>query len=312
MLVASPNLTTDRILAIEELRPGEVLRFESARIAPGGKGVNILRVARELDLPARLVALAPGRTGRAVVGLLGDEGLDVVAVPADGEVRAASIILERSGRVTVLNEPGPRVSEAEWEAYERAVEEHLGDQGSLVCIGSAPPGSPPDAYARLVRLARARAVRAVVDAAGPLLASALEARADVVTPNLVEAEGVLWGRRAQPVDQDDPDVPERASRAAEALVARGASLAVVTAGAAGMAMATGSDRRWLDAPPVVVRNPIGAGDALVAGLVGSLDGGRDLDDALAVGLACAGASVETEVPGVVDRDRVLALLDRSP
>jgi fructose-1-phosphate kinase PfkB-like protein len=149
-----------------------------------------------------------------------------------------------------------------------------------------------------------------VDAAGPLLASALEARPDVVTPNLVEAEGILLGRRAQPVDQDASDVPQRASRAAEALAERGAAVAVVTAGAAGIAVATGSDRRWLEASPVLVRNPIGAGDAFVAGLVGSLEGGRDLDGALEVGLACAGASVETEVPGLVDRDRVLALLDR--
>jgi fructose-1-phosphate kinase PfkB-like protein len=87
-------------------------------------------------------------------------------------------------------------------------------------------------------------------------------------------------------------------------------VAVVTVGEAGLAVADGSEGRWLDAPSVTVRNPIGAGDALVAGLVGSLERGRDLDAALRMGLACAGASVETEIPGFVDRDRVNALLDR--
>jgi 1-phosphofructokinase family hexose kinase len=312
VLVAGPNLTTDRNLTIDELRPGEVLRFASARISPGGKGVNVLRVARTMGFPAVLVALAPGRTGGAVVGLLGDEGLDVVPVPAGGEVRAASIVSESGGRVTVLNEPGPAVSQGDWEAYERTVAGRCRGHGFLVCIGSAPPGTPPDAYARLVGLARARKMRAVVDAAGPLLESALEAAPDIVTPNLGEAEAVILGRGSLPVEESSPDIRRRALEAAAGLVDLGAGMALVTTGRSGVAVASAAARRWLDAPPVEVRNPIGAGDSLVAGLVGSLEQGRDLEAALATGLAAAGASVETDAQGLVDRRRVLALAEQLP
>lgn len=307
MLIASPNLTTDRTLTIDELRPGEVLRFSTATITPGGKGVNVARVARAMGFPAVLFALAPGRTGRAVVELLGDEGLDVVPVETGGEVRAASVILEESGRVTVLNEPGPAVAEAEWESYERAVETNLSGHGFLVCIGSLPPGSPPDAYARLVRLARSRGVRALVDAAGAQLAAALEAGPELATPNLAEAEGVLLGTESLPVDDGSPDVRPRALDAASELVARGAGAALVTAGAAGVAVAVASERRWVEAPHVEGRNPIGAGDSLVAGLVGSLERGGDLYGAVRTGVAAAAASMETEVAGVVDPERVRAL-----
>jgi 1-phosphofructokinase family hexose kinase len=307
MLIAGPNLTTDRTLTIDELRPGEVLRFSTATITPGGKGVNVARVARALGFHATLVALAPGRTGRAVVELLADEGLEVLSVETGGEVRAASVILEESGRVTVLNEPGPAVAEREWEAYERTVETNLSGHGFLVCIGSLPPGSPPDAYARLVRLARSRGVRALVDAAGAQLGAALEAGPELATPNLAEAEGVLLGTESLPVDDRTPNVRPRALDAASELLARGAGTAVVTAGAAGVAVATASERRWVEAPHVEVRNPIGAGDSLVAGLVGTLERGGDLDRAASIGLAVAAASVETEVAGVVDPERVRAL-----
>ena len=308
MLIAGPNLTTDRTLTIDELRPGEVLRLSTATITPGGKGVNVARVARAMGFPAALVALAPGRTGRAVVELLGDEGLGVVPVETGGEVRAASVILEESGRVTVLNEPGPAVTERDWEAYERAVETNLSGHGFLVCIGSLPPGSPPDACARLVRVARARDVRALVDATGRQLVAALEAGPDLATPNLAEAEGVLLGTESQPVDDGLPEVRSRALEAASELVARGAGTAVVTAGAAGVAVATGSERRWVEAPKVEVVNPIGAGDSLVAGLVGTLEQGRDMDRAVLIGVAVAAASVGTEVAGMVEPARVQALV----
>ena len=306
MLIAAPNLTLDRILRIDELRPGEVLRFSEATVAPGGKGVNVARVCRAMGFPAVLVAMAPGRTGLAVVELLKDERLNVVPVTTSSEVRAASIVLERSGRVTVLNEPGPVVDDTEWGAFEDAVDRHLYDHRYLVCIGSTPPGSPPDGYARLVSLARERGVGSLVDAAGATLASALRVGTDVVTPNLAEAEGLILGSTPQPAAERSSEVAERAMQAAVALAARGAAAAVVTAGA-GVAAVRGTERWWTDAPDVEERNPIGAGDSLVGGLVGSLERGDDLRTALQVGIAAASASVETDLSGLVDPKRVVQL-----
>jgi 1-phosphofructokinase family hexose kinase len=309
VLIAAPNLTLDRILRIDELRPGEVLRFSEATIAPGGKGVNVARVCRTLGFPAALVVLAPGRTGRAVVDLLQSEGLEPAAVASSGEARTASLITERSGRVTVLNEPGAVVSRREWEAFEEAVGARLGAHRFLVCIGSTPPGSPPDAYGRLVRLAREGGMASLVDASGTSLAAALEAGPDVVTPNLAEAEGLLLGAAPQPAAERWPELKDRAIRAAAAMVAHGAATAIVTVGA-GVAAARGGERLWIDAPRVQERSPIGAGDSLVAGLVGSLERGQDFPDALAYGVAVAAASVESGRPGLVDPERVRALARR--
>jgi 1-phosphofructokinase family hexose kinase len=309
LLIAGPNLTLDRILRIDELRPGEVLRFSEATIAPGGKGVNVARVARAMGFPAVLVALAPGRTGRAVVGLLGDEGLLVDAVPVEGEARAASIVLERSGRVTVLNEPGPTITPKEWEAYERAVDERLAGHRFLVCIGSTPPGTPPDAYAGLVRLARARGVRTLVDASGDSLGASLDAAPDLVTPSLAEAEELLQGGAFHPAEEHSPEVRYRALGAAAALVERGAASALVTVGD-GVAVDGDSKRWWVDAPSVEVSNPIGAGDSLVGGLIGSLERGDEFRSAVRVGVAAASASVETSLPGLIDPERVRSLLSQ--
>ena len=311
MVIAGPNLTIDRTLSIDELRPGEVLRFERAVVSPGGKGVNVARVARELGAAALLVGFVPGRTGAAGAALLADEGLTVRGVEVGGELRSTAVVLERSGRVTVLNEPGPPLAPGDWERYEAAVAQALAGERVLACSGSLPPGAPDDAYARLGRGSRRGWAhwRSSTSGAGSWRRR-VAAGADVVTPNLAEAEGLLHGRADETVEAGDPAVVrERALAAARALVERGARRAVVTAAAAGAAVADGAEAWWLPGLSVAaVRNPIGAGDALVGGLALALERGEPFAAAVSAGMACGAASVETDVAGVVVPARVAELL----
>jgi len=308
VLIAGPNLTIDRTLTIEELRPGEVLRFDGVAVTPGGKGVNVARVARALRVPALLVGFTPGRTGAAAAQLIADEGLRFEAVPTGGELRSTAVILERDGRVTVMNEPGPPIGPEDWERYEAAVALGLEGHGVLACSGSIPPGTPPNAYGRLVELAADAGAAAIVDTSGPALAAALERRPAVACPNLAEAEGLLHGRADETVEHGEPErVRARATEAAAELVRRGARAAVVTAGAAGAAVAEGATVSWHPAHAVTVRNPIGAGDALVGGLAAALERGEPLARAVAAGVATAAASVETGTAGEIDAARAAEL-----
>jgi 1-phosphofructokinase family hexose kinase len=307
MLIAGPNLTIDRTAAIDELRPGEVLRLHDVAVTPGGKGLNVARAALALGVPATLVGFVPGHTGRAAAALIAEEGVTLEGVAVAGEIRSTAVILETGGRATVLNEPGPSLADGDWEAFEAALDRTLGEHRVLVCSGSLPPGAPADGYSRLVERARRARRRALVDASGETLAAALSARPDVVTPNLAEAEGVLHGRADEAVEAT-PDAPARAQAAAEALVERGASAAVVTAAAAGAAVADGTGATWLTAPRATPRNPIGAGDVLASGLAAGLERGDRLLDAVRNGMAAAAAAVERATAGDLDPARMRELV----
>ncbi|MGH2819230.1 MAG: 1-phosphofructokinase family hexose kinase [Actinomycetota bacterium] len=310
MLVAGPNLAIDRTLYLDALRPGEVLRFTRADVTAGGKGVNVCRAARSLGASAALVGFIAGRTGEALAALAADEGIDLEAIPIAGEVRSAAIIIESDGRTTVLNEPGPPIDEGDWGRYQRAVEQRLDRHRMLVCIGSAPPGAPPDAYGRLVRIAHDGSISSLVDAAGLLLAGALDQEPDFVAPNVHEAEAVLGlGTGRALVDSDDT-VKERAIEAARRLVERGAGTALVTADRAGLALASRREARWVNAPEVAVANPIGAGDAFAAGFSLAIEEGATMSGAVAQGMAAAAASVEQELAGALDPERSRALKAR--
>jgi 1-phosphofructokinase family hexose kinase len=309
LLIAGPNLTIDRTSTLAELRPGEVLRLANVIVTPGGKGLNVARAARALGMPAALVAFLPGHMGRAVAALIAEEGVTLQGVPTSGELRSTSVILEPSGRATVLNEPGPPVDDERWVALEVVVDDALVDHGVLVCSGSLPPGSPADGYGRLVARARDAGALAVVDAGGPVLAAALTAQPDVVAPNLAEAEGVLFGRADEAVEAS-PDARDRAMTAARELLDRGARAAVVTAAAAGAAVAWDGEPEWIDAPHVRVSNPIGAGDVLTSGLAAALERGASVAAAAREGVAAAAASVEAPKAGELDRRRMQELLGR--
>jgi 1-phosphofructokinase family hexose kinase len=284
-----------------------VLRLSEVVVSPGGKGLNVARAARVLGVRARLVAFVPGHTGRAAAALIDEEGVMLQGIPVGGEIRSTSVILESGGRVTVLNEPGPSLTSESWPALERIVEGSLPDHGVLVCTGSLPPGAPVDGYARLTARAHASGRLAVVDAGGAILEAALRARPDVVTPNLAEAEGVLHGTRDESV-RVPHDARPRALAAARELVGRGARGALVTAAAAGAALALEGHRVWLEAPSARAVNPIGAGDVLAAALAAALERGLDVREAAREGMAAAAASVETAQGGDLDVSRMRELL----
>lgn len=312
MLIASPNITVDRTLRLPELRPGGVLRPSRAVVTVGGKGVNVGRVAAAFGRRATLVSLLPEADAARLERLAAAEPVEFVGVPVPGEVRVATIYLEDSGRVTVLNEPGPELTGDGWARYERAVVGELatGRHRTLVCSGSLPPGAPDDGYARLAGIARRAGVRVVVDASRSVLAAALAAGPDVVTPNLAEAEYLLRGRDHEAVAESGDDVPERARGAVLELCRRGARRAAVTAGAAGAAFGDADGVVWVPAVPVRVANPIGAGDAFAAGLVLALEEGRPEVDAVVLAVATATASVEQELAGGVDPERARRIAGR--
>ena len=114
MLIATPNLTVDRTVRLTELRPGSVLRPSRAVVTAGGKGVNVGRVSAAFGRRATLVGFVAEVDAPVLTRLFAVEPLDLAGVPVPGEARASTIYLEDSGRVTVLNEPGPEVSADDW------------------------------------------------------------------------------------------------------------------------------------------------------------------------------------------------------
>jgi 1-phosphofructokinase family hexose kinase len=272
------NPALDIEYTVPELIKNEVLRAPPVRKDFGGKGFNVSRMLSVLGEESIALGFVGGQNGRTL-----EEGLNSLGIPTDfvwtaGETRAnVSIVAQSDGDYIKANEPGPTISPEEHEKLLERVGKLAKSGDWWVLAGSLPPGVPADVYAVLTETIQKAGAQVIVDTSGEALQSSLVGKPFLMKPNDVEA-GSLTGL---PVN-----TPPEIAAAAGAILQRGVKHVVVSLGKDG-AMLASPNRILLGRPPEIQeQNPIGAGDAMVAGLVYRLSKTGDLEDALRWGLAC--------------------------
>jgi 6-phosphofructokinase 2 len=184
------NPAIDSSCQADEVRPVHKIRTFGERYEPGGGGINVARVIRELGGEALAVYLAGGLTGQAFGQMVDGIRLQHRAVPISGNTRVAHTVYERSsGQEFRFVPQGPEIREAEGEACLRELATL--DYDYLVASGSLPRGVPDDFYAEVARVAAGKGARVVLDTSGAALRRALDSGVYLVKPNLGELETAL-------------------------------------------------------------------------------------------------------------------------
>ncbi|MEU2717924.1 1-phosphofructokinase [Streptomyces sp. NPDC007205] len=285
ILTVTPNPSLDRTYEVQALKRGEVIRAETERMDPGGKGVNVSRAVTAAG--RRTVAVLPlgGAPGALVADLLDAQGIEVAPVPITGATRSNIALAEADGVLTKINAPGPELSPAEQELLLDTVREQSRDADWIACCGSLPRGLAPAWYADVVTRAHAEGARIALDTSGHALLEALRARPDVVKPNAEElAEAV--GRPLATVGD--------ALKAAEEVRGMGARAVLASLGADGQLLVEDAGAWFAAARVDTVRSNVGAGDSSLAGFL--IAGGTG-PEALASAVAHGAAAVQ--LPGSV-------------
>ncbi|MDQ4059733.1 MAG: 1-phosphofructokinase family hexose kinase [Pseudomonadota bacterium] len=290
------NPAIDGASEAETVRPIHKIRTSNERYDPGGGGINVARVIRELGGTALAVYLAGGTTGAVLDDLLAARDLTGRRIPIEDHTRVSHAVYERSSGLEYRFVPeGPAIQTSEWQACLAALEEF--DCDYLVASGSLPRGVPADFYVHAAEIAGRRGAKLVLDTSGEALRTALERGGiHLVKPSLGEFEA-LTGRKLRERAAQDEAAQELARSGAAELVA-------VTMGHDGALLATRNKVLRLRAPDVPVRSAVGAGDSFVAAMTLALAQGRPLEDAFALGVAADTAAVLTPGTELCKRDDV--------
>jgi 1-phosphofructokinase family hexose kinase len=295
IITVTLNAAIDKTLAVPNFRLGRRHRAVEQTAMAGGKGVNVARALRALGQPVIATGIAGGPTGTRIVEHLTEEGVlnDFVRIREESRTSTA-VVDPTSGEQTEINERGPHVSEGELDLF---VDKLLYlAKGAAVCVfaGSLPRGVDPSIYGRLIEEMRRLGVTTLIDSEGEPLVMATRRAPDVVSPNEIEAEGLVGHEFA---DEDDR------RRALGEMVEMGAREAIMTLDDGCLAvLGDGTERRVYRATlePLEPVSSVGSGDAFLAGFVAARYGERDTDRCLRFAVACGAESTQHFGAGQVD------------
>jgi 1-phosphofructokinase family hexose kinase len=285
IVTVTMNAALDRTLTVPNFQRDHRHRASQVLTLAGGKGINIARALKRLDVPVVATGLAGGRTGTRIVEELTAEAIlnDFVRIAEESRTSTA-VVDPTENSYTEINEWGPRVSAEELEMLHEKL--HYLSRGAdfVVFAGSLPRGVDDGFYAEATRDLGRRGVQVVLDTEGEPLRLGTEAEPYLVSPNQREAEHVV-GQELE--DEED------FLMALDALAELGARNVHITleSGCFALVREDRQVRRFRALAPVLEPvSIVGAGDVLLAQFLAAGLGGKSAEEALRLAVAAGAAS----------------------
>jgi len=254
------NASIDQTARVPNFTAGEVNRVTWEQSDAGGKGVNVASFLADFGHRLAVTGLLGEGNQQLFLRLFAEKELTDRFVRVPGQTRVnVKVVDDVLDQVTDINFPGVSVDAGAVAAVTAAVTT-LADEGAQVFVlsGSLPAGVPATIYRDLTAMLKARGCTVVLDTSGDGLAQAIAAGPDVIKPNILELTELV----GQPLDDDAAIVA-----AARDLRRRGIELVAVSMGGKGAVFVDGDGAVHAMPPKVAIKSTVGAGDAMVAGIV---------------------------------------------
>ncbi|MCI7098391.1 MAG: 1-phosphofructokinase [Lachnospiraceae bacterium] len=278
------NPSLDYIVTVRDFKPGIVNRTCEEIMFPGGKGINVSIVLKNLGMDSTVLGFTAGFTGKEIQRRVTEMGCKEELIPITKGLSRINVKL-RSNEESEINGMGPVIDEEAIRAlYEKL--DTLKEGDVLVLAGSIPSSMPETMYMDIMKYLEGRGVMVAVDATKDLLVNVLPYHPFLIKPNNHEL-----GEIFQVTLKEKDDVITYAKKLQE----KGARNVLVSMAGDGAVLVSedGSVYRS-EAPKGKVVNSVGAGDSMVAGfLYGYLTSG-DYKTAFKTGISCGSASAFSE------------------
>ncbi len=287
----APNFKLDAVTRITELRQD-----------PGGKGINVSKVIKQLGGESVAWAVLGGNTGRGIKASLEEMGISCRAFEVEGETRTNLKVVDPVDDThTDINEPGPVVTDAMLDDMLAQLVAEISEGDIVVLAGSIARGASDDTYEKWVKACREAGAKVFLDADGDKLVAGIKGNPFLIKPNEIEL-GNMLGRTL--------DTDEKVAEAARELIAQGLDNVVVSMGGAG-AMFVSADRVVKGGSvKVPVGSTVGAGDSVVAALAFAEEKGISLEDKVKLSMATGAANVMQSGTQAAPRDLVDSLIEK--
>ena len=302
IVTVTVNAALDRTLTVPVFQIGYRHRSSEVLTLAGGKGINVARSLKLLEVPVVATGLCGGRTGTRIVEELTSEAILNDFVRISGESRTSTAVVDPTGgSYTEINEWGPEVSQAELETLMEKLHYLARGADFVVLAGSLPRKVPTSFYADAIRDVMRRDVRVVLDSEGQALQVGAAAGPFLVSPNQAEAEQLV----GQELEDDDDYL--MALDAIAELGPRNVLITLPNGCFALLRFGRRTKRFRAFAPQVEPLSGVGSGDVLLAQFLAAILEERSTEDAVRLAVAAGAASVREVGAGRFDPQLAAAL-----
>jgi 1-phosphofructokinase family hexose kinase len=300
VITVTLNPAIDQTLSIPGFAAGKVNRVAESRADAGGKGVNVASFLADLEIKV------------GVTGFLGVDNIGLFETLFERKrILDRFIRIDGSTRVGLKIVDGPTTTDVNLPGLTPAKEDlrkllnqivWLTEPGRwFVLAGSVPLGMRDNIYADLIELVHEQRGKAVLDTSGPPLREALAWHPDLVKPNMEELSELV----GSPLR-----TPEEVRAAATSLLDHGVQRVVVSMGGDGAVFVERGQALLARPPAVTVRSTVGAGDAMVGGIVYAMLQDLPLEDVARWGTASGAYAVTRIGAGIENLAEHRKLIDK--
>ena len=278
------NPSLDYIVSVDGFQLGKTNRTAKEQMLPGGKGINVSTVLKNLGIPNIALGFSAGFTGEEIKRRVEEMGLasDFINLQ-NGYSRINVKMKDFDG--TEINGQGPDISPAETEKLLEKLD-GLKEGDVLVLAGSIPRTMPDSIYSDILRRLDGKGILTVVDATGELLLHVLEYSPFLIKPNNHELGEIFQVK----LETREDVVPY-----ARKLQEKGARNVLVSmAGQGAVLLDEMGQVHMLPAPKGKLVNAVGAGDSMVAGFLAGWLTKKDYEYAFRMGISAGSASAFSE------------------
>ncbi len=270
VITVTANPAIDLTVHARDWRRGYVNRGQHIDKTAGGKGISVAIILNDAEVDAIVTGWMGDHNDGTFVEAFKEHNVkdEFIRIPGDTR-RCIKIIDDNTGETTDLNMPGQPVPVSAQQELIAYLDREVNEETILVMGGSLPADVTADLYAQLTAKYRDKCHYVIVDTSGAPLRETMTADIlpHMIKPNIHELEE-LCGHE---LDDDEKIVAK-----AREFIARGVELVVVSMGSHGAWFVTANDAFHAAPPRVKVVSTVGAGDAMVGGVVRGLVLDQDL------------------------------------
>lgn len=264
VLTITMNPSVDISYPLEHLQIDTVNRVKDVSKTAGGKGLNVTRVLKQLDVPVTASGIIGGTIGQYITNQLDENNIDHAFMKINQESRNCIAILHDNGDQTEILEAGPTLSADDEESFLEHFDSQVSGFDLVTISGSLPQGLSNSLYSKMVEVAARHNVNVILDSSNVALRLALESdvKPFMIKPNQDEI--------AQLIGKEITDLNDLKEKLATEEIFQGIPWVVVSLGSQGAFVKYHQNFFKVNIPKIHAVNPVGSGDSTVAGLAAGL------------------------------------------